>query len=350
MPVVGFRILPLVPMLLLSGCAAQSPAPLPLPAPGAANSDPRLAALWQERVGEARQLDFPIGAGDVLEITVPDLPELEERTVRVGGDGNIELPLVGVIAVAGHTEQQVAELLRRHLEASVMYDPSVSVFVREYRSRVVGVIGAVANPGFHALSSGDDTILDALTLGGGLDETAALHLLFLPAAKVSGEGNRLAAAVSATAALSAPQRADPIVIELSSLSDGGTPAYLALPVQPGDVILVPERGEVLVKGWVHEPGSHPISPRLTVLGAISAAGGLRFAARRDGIELIRSDAGGKKLAEVFDLELLERGEQRDVPVQAGDVIDVSASVPMVVLSALYEFTRSIFNVGFGRTF
>jgi protein involved in polysaccharide export with SLBB domain len=249
-----------------------------------------------------------------------------------------------VVGVAGRTEQEVTELLRRRLEASVMHDPSVSVFVREYKSRIVGVIGAVATPGFHALSSRDDTVLDALTLGGGLSDKAALHLFFMPAAQDA------APVVAAAAVLADPQRGDPIVIELSSLTEGGNPVYLGLPVRPGDVILVPERGEVLVTGWVHEPGSHPISPRLTVLGAIVAAGGPRFAADKEEIELIRSDRDGRKLSQVFDLERLERGEQRDVPVLAGDVIDVSASPPKAVLSGFYEFARSIINVGIGRTF
>jgi polysaccharide export outer membrane protein len=342
------RLLLLLLTLPLAGCTSPSPAPAELSPPGAANADPRLAALWAERVGEASRFDFPIGPGDVLEITVPDLPELEEHSVRVGGDGNIELPLVGVVPVAGHTEQEVRQLLRKRLAESVMHDPSVSVFVREYKSRIVGVIGAVAKPGFHALSSQDDTILDALTLGGGLDDKAALHLFFLPAGQSAGGRGSTAPAVAA-AALADPQRGDPIVIELSSLSEGGSPVYLGLPVRPGDVILVPERGEVLVKGWVKEPGSHPISPRLTVLGAIVAAGGPRFAADRDEIELIRTDGDGKKVGQVFALERLERGEDPDLPVQAGDVINVTASPPKAVAYTVFEFARSIVNIGFGRS-
>ena len=139
------------------------------------------------------------------------------------------------------------------------------------------------------------------------------------------------------------------MIELSSLSEGGNPVHLGLPVRPGDVILVPERGAVLVKGWVQKPGSHPISPRLTVLGAIVAAGGPRFAADRDDISLIRTDGDGRKQAQVFALERLERGEQRDVPVLAGDVIDVGASAPKAVAYTVYEFARSIVNIGFGRS-
>lgn len=341
----------LLPLILLCSCASEPAGLGELPGTATPGSDPRLAALWEERVGALARGDFPIGPGDILEISVPGPPELEERTVRVGGDGNIELPLVGVVPVAGRTEQEVTEALRRRLGVSVMHDPAASVFVREYRSRIVGVIGAVARPGFHALASMDDTILDAITLAGGTNDKAARQIYLVPAAAQAGaKAGPVVPAFAAAASLDELRRADPIVIELSSLAAGTTPVYLSLPVRPGDVIFVPERGEVLVKGWVQEPGAHPISPGLTVFGAIVAAGGPRFAAKNDGVALIRSDREGRKFSQRFDMKKLERGEQLDVAVQAGDIIDVSASAPKAVVSGVYEFARSILNVGFGRAF
>jgi polysaccharide export outer membrane protein len=270
--------------------------------------------------------------------------------VRVGSDGSIELPLIGVVPVAGHTVQEVTDLLRRRLVASVMYDPSVSVFVREYHSRIVGVIGAVAKPGFHALSSMDDTLLDALTLAGGINDQAAPRVLFMPAAPQAGNAGAVVPALGSAASLDDVRRGDPIVIELSSYTTTGSPLHLTLPVRPGDVIFVPERGAVLVKGWVNQPGSHPISPGLTVLGAVTAAGGPRFAAKQDEIQLIRSNREGRKLSHSFDLEQLERGGQLDVAVQAGDVIAVPASAPKAILSGFYTFAQGIINIGFDRTF
>jgi polysaccharide export outer membrane protein len=336
--------------LLWAACASTPTSPGPLPGSPTPSSDPRLSALWQERGLETARVDYPIGAGDVLEIRVPDLPELEERTVRVGGDGNIELPLIGVVAVTGRTEQAVTEALRRRLAASVMYDPSVSVFVREYRSRIVGVIGAVATPGFHALASMDNTILDALTLAGGINDKAAPRLFFLPARPQGAGAEPVVPALAAADALENLGRGDPIVIELSPRTGTGSAVNLSLPVRPGDLIFVPERGEVLVKGWVQQPGSHPISPGLTVLGAVAASGGPRFAAKREQVLLIRSDREGRKLSQSFDLDQLERGEQLDVGLLAGDVIDVPASAPKAVVSTLYDFTQGIFSVGFGRSF
>jgi polysaccharide export outer membrane protein len=333
-----------ISLLLLAGCAAEMAAEAPSDS-WPQTADPRLDALWRERARDP-QIDFPIGPGDVLEIAVPGLPELEERTVRVGGDGEIELPLLGVVSVAGRSEQGVSEALRRRLEASVMYDPAVSVFVREYRSRIVGVIGAVERPGFHPLASTSDTIFDALALAGGMNENAAARLYFLPA---MGPGGRSQPPDVVPASLTDVRSANPILIELSALAAGGSPTHLGLPIRPGDLVYVPERGDVLVTGWVRNPGSHPISPGLTVLGAVTAAGGPRFAAKREAVDLIRSDGDGSKLSRRFDLGKLERGEERDPAVQAGDVIDVSASPPKAVLSGIYEFARSIFHFGFGRT-
>ena len=342
--------IPLLFSLLLTGCTSTPTSFESLPGSPTPSSDPRLSALWRERGSETARVDYPIGAGDVLEIRVADLPELEERTVRVGGDGNIELPLIGVVPVTGRTEQAVTQALRSRLEASVMYHPSVSVFVREYRSRIVGVIGAVASPGFHPLASMDNTIIDAVTLAGGITDKAAPRLFFLPAAPQAGAAGATKPALVAATALAELEHGDPIVIELSPRTTTGSAANLSLPVRPGDLIFVPERGEVLVKGWVVAPGSRPISPGLTVLGAVAASGGVRFAAKRDDVLLIRSDREGRKVAQRFDLDQLERGEQLDVGLLAGDVIDVSASPPKAVVSAFYDFAQAIIHIGVGKTF
>ena len=338
----------LLSLLALVACASRDaghpPRLDPVPAP-----DPRLAALWQERRSQIGT-DFPIGAGDVLEIAVPGLAELETRTVRVGSEGNIELPLIGVLAVAGRSEPEVTELLRRRLTESVMYDPAVSVFVRESHSRIVGVIGAVAQPGFHALASMDDTLLDALTLAGGINDKAARRVLLMPAQPPGRSTPAVPPALAAGSSADDVLRGDPIVIELSSYSRGGDPTQLGLPMRPGDMLFVPERGEVLVKGWVNQPGSHPISPGLTVLGAVTAAGGPRFAAKKAEIQLIRSNREGRMLSQSFDLDRLERGEQLDVPVLAGDVIAVPASAPKAFASGLYSFAQAIINIGFGKAF
>ena len=66
----------------------------------------RLALLWQERKKQSSLSDYPLGPGDVLQISVADLKEISEERVRISGEGKIELPLLGVIQAAGSTESQ----------------------------------------------------------------------------------------------------------------------------------------------------------------------------------------------------------------------------------------------------
>lgn len=76
------------------------------------------------------------------------------------------------------------------------------------------------------------------------------------------------------------------MIDLENLTKGGSQTYLTLPARPGDVIMVPGSGEVLVEGWVNKPGSYKITPRLTILGVVAAAGGPLFAADTSSVKLI----------------------------------------------------------------
>ena len=101
------------------------------------NDAERLTKLWYKRTREAALADYPLGPGDVLEISVPNLDEIQTFSARITGDGTITLPLVGMIQAANSTEAQLRDEIRRCLEAKYMNDPQVNVFVREYRSRQV---------------------------------------------------------------------------------------------------------------------------------------------------------------------------------------------------------------------
>ena len=51
-----------------------------------------------------------------------------------------------------------------------------------------------------------------------------------------------------------------MVINLRALDRGDSRAYLSMPARPGDVIFVPEAGEVMVQGWVQNPGTTRLHP------------------------------------------------------------------------------------------
>jgi polysaccharide export outer membrane protein len=346
---------------------SQSAAALPqssLPPVDTPQDTSRLDALYRSRTRGATVTDYPIGPGDVVQISVPPIDELRERTVRVEADGSISLPMLGTMQAGGLTEKQLRAELSERLK-TYMYKPEVDVFVKEYRSRQVAVVGMVNNPGLVTLTGPNETVLDMMTRAGGLTATAADEIILMPAeenkqqvigriAEVSANGADPSAALrngmppsNASAAREAAfkrgalsallrQNSHPLVIGLKStaLTGGGT--YLNMPVRPGDVIVVPGGGDVMVIGWVQNPGHFQVGSGLTVLGAIGAAGGPMFAANVSEVHLVRTRRDGSKLVLRIDLDKIKSGQEADLPVRGNDVIDVPYSTVKVGPYVFYQ--------------
>jgi protein involved in polysaccharide export with SLBB domain len=326
----------------------------------------RLKVLWEKRAGEIQaSTDYPVGPGDVLEISVPGVDDLKDRTVRVSGADQIELPLLGVLNIGGLTEAGVRDKLRDAL-TKYMYDPQVDVFVREYHSRQVAVVGAVRSPGLITLTGAGESILDAVTQAGGMTADAADEIVILPqvqggrvnlqqlAAAYEQEPKTSGSPVMADGSRNQPKAqtqpntpdashdAPPtgitmasleqnitngpaVVIPLKSNAFQGSLSYTNMPVEPGDIIVVPGGGNVMVTGWVYKPGFFSVGSGLTVLGAVGSAGGAMYAGDPASATLIRSDGTGNKVSIPVNLEKIATGEDADIPVRANDVIDVPYS-------------------------
>jgi polysaccharide biosynthesis/export protein len=369
--------------ITLMACASAKPPmqPVPQPPAGVPLTDPRvpsvadspanrerLQALWEKRSSSATtSTDYPIGPGDVIEVEVPGVDDLKDRTVRVSGSGQIELPLIGVIDTTGLTESGLRDSLKAAL-GKYMYNPQVDVFVKEYHSRQVAVVGAVRSPGLVVLTGGGETILDVITQAGGLTPDAADEIVILPevkggreklqqiAASMSGgddSGQPVADPASAPATTHETQaeatqatqpgstKAGSSAVDLTALeqevSNGpaviiplksamrGSAKYMNMLASPGDIIVVPGGGNVMVTGWVYKPGYFEVGSGLTVLGAVASAGGAMFAANTSEATLIRSDGAGNKVSLPVDLDKIATGQAPDIPVRANDVVDVPYS-------------------------
>jgi polysaccharide export outer membrane protein len=323
----------------------------------------RLDALYRTRTRGESVADYPIGPGDIVQISVPPIDELRERTVRVEADGSVSLPMLGLLQAGGLTEKQLRAELTEKLK-QYMYKPEVDVFVKEYRSRQVAVIGMVNNPGLVTLAGPNETVLDMMTRAGGVTATAADEIILMPAeqnkqqaigriAEVSANGADPAAALHNSAAADATaareaafkkgelgaflrQNSHPLVIGLKSTALTGGGIYLNMPVRPGDVIVVPGGGEVMVVGWVQNPGHFQVGSGLTALGAIGAAGGPMFAANRSDIHLVRTRRDGSKLVLRIDIDKIKNGQESDLPVRGNDVIDVPYSSAKVGPYVFYQ--------------
>jgi len=311
----------------------------------------RLARLWQQRKQESATSDYPIGPGDVIEISVPGMEEIKVVSQRVTGEGTISLPFVGVIDASGMTDKTLREEIRRRLETNYMRNPQISLFVKEFRSRQVAVIGAVQKPGLYNLASSADTVLGMISQAGGMTALAAERILFIPAEPVdSAKAKEVIDSLPAQLVSQDPaplilKNVDPIVISLDSINRSGNQMYLSIPARPGDIIMVPGGGEVLVQGWVERPGAHKITSGLTILGAVAAAGGTVFPADTGSVELIRTNNQGQKTSFVANLDAIKAGEQPDLPLREGDVIDVLSTGPKLFAYGFYRFFTTLVHVG-----
>ena len=253
--------------------------------------------------------EYRIGPKDLLEIKVQEVPELAGLGVRVSENGSITLPLAGNIALTGMTKDEVEKLIARVLiERNLVKNPQVSVFIKEYQSQVVSLIGAVTKPGIYQLV-GRVTLLDIISQAGGFKENAADEIFVLR------EGKGEAAAT--------------IRIDLEDLTVNGNPK-LNIPLQPGDVINIPadEVISIFVFGAVRNPGSLQVkkSARINIVQAIAQAGGLTESGKYSGITIKRTLKDGREENLKVNLMDIIRGKKPNIVLLKGDVVFVRESI------------------------
>lgn len=118
---------------------------------------------------------YKIGPQDVLDISVFKVPDLS-RSVQVADTGTINLALVGDVAAAGRTAQEIERDLVKRLGDKYLQSPQVTVFVREYNSQRITVEGAVKKPGVFPYR-GSITLMQAIAMAQGFDEVSDTDIL-----------------------------------------------------------------------------------------------------------------------------------------------------------------------------
>ena len=238
-----------------------------------------------------------LGAGDLLEISVYNVPELTSKA-RISSNGDVYIPLVNYVHVAGLTAEEAERLLEKRLaDGGFVKIPHVTVFVDQSATQGASILGEVVRPGVYPII-GEQRLFDVISAAGGLTEKAGRSIT------LTHRG----------------QPEAPTTIPVSrNLADNPSSN---VPVLAGDTIIVRKADVVYVVGDVGRPsGLLMESGQLTVLQAIALAGGTTRTAKLGAARIIRKGSNGISETRVPLKKILE-AKSPDLPMQADDILFV----------------------------
>jgi polysaccharide export outer membrane protein len=321
--------------------------------------------------------NYRIGPGDVLEVRVFGRPELG-REQRIGNRGTIRLPFLEELQVACKTEAELAQLIAEKYK-KYLRDPQIDVFVKEFNSQPVAVIGSVAKPGRFQLQR-RVRLLELLTFSGGpiLSAGRVVHIIRGSAPDFcemnetgmggANPGTPVPALVPVASqpgiAKASPANQDhashttPVLPDPASLQSSieNSQAFLLTfnlqevlignpdsnpYVMSGDIISIPETDQVFVVGQVVKPGPLPVRNKITLMQAIGMAGGFTPDAAKSKVKVVRTEPGTNARTEViYDINDIQKKKAEDIALMPNDVVDVPSSLKS-------NIARRAMGVGFG---
>src|SRR5208337_3047738 len=245
-----------------------------------------------------------IGSGDLIEVSMFENPDLSGR-YRVDEMGDITVPLIGRVHVAGMTANEAATKIEQlYVEGQILLPSNshATVFISEYATQGITINGEVKAPGvFPAL--GVHKLNDLIAAAGGITPLAASHVVIT---HKDDPGNPTTVEYN-------PSALKPIIPDVQ--------------IFPGDSILIPRAGVVYVAGNVTKPGAYVLDGRrsLTVEEAMTLAGGGGKASALKRVQLVRTMNDGRKEAITIPVNLIFKGQAPDVALADGDILYVPTS-------------------------
>jgi polysaccharide export outer membrane protein len=269
---------------------------------------------------------YRIGSGDVLEIIVTTgsgrSPQLSADNLQVNEKGQIQV-FDGVIGAACLTMGELAASLKTRYLQYKREPLSVVVNVKEYRSQLVAVIGAVKAPGRFELRR-PIRLLELLALyAGGPSEASdgRIEVVHTQNSVCTGPDARAEMAMA-----SASFKWDD-----TRLGHEESNPY----VRPGDVISLADAPQAFVVGNVREPKNIPLKERITLTTALAMAGGTLESTKSDKIRIERQRPGGvSKDVLIVNLDAIKKRQADDVELMPGDIVEVPSSTGRRILRGL----------------
>ena len=290
-----------------------------------------MAATQSTRPG-----DYEIGPGDVLKVVVLGQNEMTGN-FTVGPDGMVSFPILGKIKASETTTPELERKLTVLLADGILKRPQVTVTVGDYGSQKVFVTGEVQRPGQYSLKA-DRSLLALLGDVGALGSNVGHEVIVVrppggaptatgPAGPLSPTKEPGAATRSEKPPGESPPGATPTEpgtpesgipglpfvepgsevfrISLLELQSGNPGRNITL--RAGDTVYFPKAAQVYVMGSVARPGPYRYQEGMTVLQALTLAGGAteRGSAGRTRIVRIVNGKKVEKKVKATDLVLPE---------------------------------------------
>jgi polysaccharide export outer membrane protein len=257
-----------------------------------------------------------LAPGFLLSLNVLDDSDFSGN-YRVNERGEIEVPVLGRLHVAGKTTTEVVEQIRKQLlSQQILKDPQVTLTLIEYSAADINILGEVTSPGKYPLLV-PRNLIDVLALAGGTTLLAGNQISITRVGKSE----------------------EPVTVSYSRGSDPKTIEKVV--VHPGDTVQVKRAGIVYVLGAVTRPGGYVMQEEgtLSVLQAVSLANGTTPAASTKKIYLLHRNPDGTGV----DMQLLYKGmtqgKYSDVQLRATDVL----FVPTSTLKSIFINSQNILS-------
>jgi polysaccharide export outer membrane protein len=263
-----------------------------------------------------------LGVGDLINVSVYNVPELASKA-RIGEGGDVYLPLIDYVHVAGLTADEAQGIIEKRLaDGGFVKNPHVSIFVDQYASQGASVLGEIGRPGVYPVI-GKQRLFDLISAAGGLGEKAGSSVT------VTHRG----------------QSDKPATIPLArNLTDNPSSN---IEIFPGDTIIVRKADIVYVVGDVARPSGILVDRgSMTVLQAVALSGGANRTAKLNGAKIIHKGANSNEMTETpVQLKKILEAKAPDLPMKPDDILFVPSSSIKSALSGNASIAMQAASLG-----
>ena len=275
---------------------------------------------------------YRIGFQDVLNVRVYRHPDLDQ-TVSVSPTGTIRLLRIDnpIVAVC-RTEKELEDEIRSAYQEKTLRNPIITVQVSQQQSQSIAIFGAVEKPATFFITRRVH-LLELLAMAGGPKKEA---------------GTRMTVArTGSTSTCADPHSSNDsdvsiLAFKVKDVREGKVTFWM----KPGDVVSVSDADSIYVYGNVNRQGAFKVGEPITLTQSLVLAEGLKGAAKKDKIRVLRQKDGSEEREElIFDLNQIDKRKVNDPFLQPNDIVAVSDDkVKAIVLGLANAIKGSVPNV------